>query len=199
MKWKGGKMSGKLEVIAGCMFSGKTEELLRRIERAKIAKRKVLLLKPEIDTRYSKEEVVTHYGRSYPCRRIPLDITLETLKEALGSELDEAEVVGFDEAHFFAPTFVEVCTSLADQGKRVIVAGLDLDFRGEPFGCMPQLLALADEVLKLTAICVKCGKPATRTQRLINGKPAPRKAPVVVVGGLDIYEARCRDCWEAPK
>ena len=197
MKWKGSRMSGKLEVIAGCMFSGKTEELLRRVERAKIAKRKVLLLKPEIDTRYSKEEVVTHYGRSYPCHRIPLDPTLKTLRRILGAELDETEVIGFDEVHFFAPAFVELCKSLVGQGKRVIVAGLDLNFRGEPFGSMPQLLCLADEATKLQAICVKCGKPATRTQRLVDGKPIT-SGPEIQIGGRESYEARCLDCWVGP-
>ncbi len=190
-------MAGQLEVITGCMFSGKTEELLRRVERAKIAKRKVLLLKPEIDTRYSKKEVVTHYGRSYPCLRIPLDVTLETLRKILGFKLDEAEVIGFDEAHFFAPCFVELCKGLVDQGKRVIVSGLDLNFRGEPFGSMPQLLCLADEVIKLQAICVKCGRPATRTQRLIDGEPVT-SGPEVQIGGRESYEARCLDCWVGP-
>jgi len=191
-------MKGRLEVITGCMFCGKTEELLRRIERARIAKKKVLVLKPEIDTRYSEEEVVTHYGRSFPCHRIPLDVTITTLEQQLGNILKEAEVIGFDEAHFFSSHFTELCEALVEQGKRVIVAGLDLDFRGKPFGRMPQLLALADEVIKLQAVCVKCGAPATRTQRLIDGKPAPRNAPVVVVGGLDMYEARCRECWVPP-
>jgi len=190
-------MAGKLEVITGCMFAGKTEELLRRVERARIAKKHVLLAKPSLDTRYSKEEVVTHYGRSLPCLRLPVRLTLEELERAAGEELTQAEVVAFDEAHFFGPEFPALCESLVARGKRVIVAGLDLNFRGEPFGPMPELLALADEVLKLQAVCVVCGRPATRSQRLIDGKPA-REGPEILIGGLESYEARCRDCFVPP-
>jgi len=190
-------MAGKLEVITGCMFAGKTEELLRRVERARIAKRKVVVLKPVLDTRYSKEEVVTHYGRAFPCRRLPQDITFQGLAELLGEELKNAHVVAFDEAHFFGKGFPTLCEALAEGGKRVIVSGLDLNFRGEPFGPLPELLALADEVTKLQAVCVVCGRPATRSQRLVNGKPA-REGPEILIGGLESYEARCRECFVPP-
>lgn len=190
-------MAGKLEVITGCMFAGKTEELLRRVERARIAKKRVLLFKPALDTRYSAKEVVTHYGRALPCFRLPTRLTLEELERRMGEDLGKADVVAFDEAHFFGPEFPKVCEALVGHGKRVIVAGLDLNFRGEPFGPMPELLALADEVLKLQAVCVVCGKPATRSQRLIDGKPA-REGPEILVGGLESYEARCRNCFVPP-
>jgi thymidine kinase len=190
-------MPGKLEVITGCMFAGKTEELLRRVERARIAKKKVLLCKPSLDTRYSEVEVVTHYGRSLPCLRLPAEVTLGELMRLAAGELEGADVVAFDEAHFFGPEFPELCEALVGQGKRVIVAGLDLNFRGEPFGPMPVLLALADEVTKLQAVCVVCGKPATRTQRLVDGKPA-KGGPEILIGGLESYEARCRDCFVPP-
>ena len=190
-------MLGKLEVITGCMFAGKTEELLRRVERARIAKKQVLLCKPSLDTRYSEVEVVTHYGRSLPCLRLPTDVTLTELARLAGGELEGADVVAFDEAHFFGPGFPELCEALVGQGKRVIVAGLDLNFRAEPFGPMPVLLALADEVTKLQAVCVVCGKPATRTQRLVDGKPA-KGGPEILIGGLESYEARCRDCFVPP-
>jgi len=193
-----GGMPGKLEVITGCMFAGKTEELLRRVERARIAKKHVLLLKPSLDTRYSAEEIVTHYGRSLPCHRLPPKISLEGLERLVGDELAAADVVAFDEAHFFDRGFPALCEALVSRGKRVIVAGLDLNFRGEPFGPMPELLALADEVLKLQAVCVVCGKPATRSQRLIDGKPA-REGPEILIGGLESYEARCRDCFVPPR
>ncbi|HAF71491.1 MAG: Thymidine kinase [Acetothermia bacterium 64_32] len=191
-------MAGKLEVITGCMFAGKTEELLRRVERARIAKKNVLLFKPSLDTRYSQKEVVTHYGRALPCSRLPTEISWETLLELVPEgQLEGADVLAFDEAHFFGKGFPALCEGLASRGKRVIVAGLDLNFRGEPFGPMPELLALADEVLKLTAVCVVCGRPATRSQRLIDGRPA-REGPEILIGGLESYEARCRDCFVPP-
>jgi len=191
-------MAGRLEAITGCMFSGKTEELLRRVERSRIAKKEVLLLKPALDTRYSAHEVVTHYGRALPCHRLPTDVTLETMAGHLGEDLKRAEVVAFDEAHFFGEEFPSLCEALVEQGKRVIVAGLDLNFRGEPFGPMPKLLALADEVVKLQAVCVVCGRPATRSQRLVDGKPA-REGPEILIGGLESYEARCRECFVPPR
>lgn len=191
-------MPGKLEVITGCMFAGKTEELLRRVERARIAKKEVLLCKPSLDTRYSEEEVVTHYGRSLPCLRLPPDLSLGDLERLAREGLEKADVVAFDEAHFFGPDFPRICEELVARGKRVIVAGLDLNFRAEPFGPMPELMALADEVAKLQAVCVVCGKPATRTQRLVDGKPA-RGGPEILIGGLESYEARCRDCFVPPR
>lgn len=192
-------MAGKLEVITGCMFAGKTEELLRRVERALIARKRVLLFKPHLDTRYSEREVVTHYGRALPCRRLPTDISWTPFLELVTDHgLGDTDVLAFDEAHFFGEGFPALCEALVARGKRVIVAGLDLNFRGEPFGPMPELLALADEVTKLQAVCVVCGGPATRTQRLINGEPA-REGPEILIGGLESYEARCRGCFVPPR
>lgn len=192
------RMAGRLEVITGPMFAGKTEELLRRVERARIAKKSVLLFKPEIDVRYAKEAVVTHNGRSLPCLLLPLTVSwsrfLEVVPEA---HFRNTEVFAFDEAHFFGPEFPHLCESLVAQGKRVIVAGLDLNFRGEPFGPMPILLALADEVVKLSAVCTVCGAPATRSQRLVDGKPATA-GPEILIGGLESYEPRCRDHFLSP-
>ena len=192
-------MAGKLEVITGCMFAGKTEELLRRVERARIAKKHVLLFKPALDTRYSEKEVVTHYGRAFPCRRLPKEISWQRFSALIKDhELRATDVFAFDEAHFFGEEFPSLCEALVEQGKRVIVAGLDLNFRGEPFGSMPELLALADEVVKLQAVCVVCGRPATRSQRLVDGKPA-REGPEILIGGLESYEARCRECFVPPR
>lgn len=191
-------MAGRLEVITGPMFAGKTEELLRRVERARIARKKVLLFKPEIDVRYSATEVVTHNGRHLPC--IPLPVSLDEggfFARVPPEQFQAAEVFAFDEAHFFGPSFPGICEALVAQGKRVIVAGLDLNFRAEPFGPMPALLALADEVLKLAAVCTICGAPATRTQRLVGGKPA-LAGPEVLIGGLETYEPRCREHFVRP-
>lgn len=191
-------MKGRLEVITGPMFAGKTEELLRRAERARIAKKRVLLFKPEIDVRYSLTEIVTHNGRRFPCYLLPTTVDKRTFYARVpAQELETSEVLAFDEAHFFGPAFPDLCESLVQLGKRVIVAGLDLNFRGEPFGIMPILLALADEVLKLTAVCTVCGNPATRSQRLIDGKPVT-DGPEVLIGGLESYEPRCRDHFFAP-
>ncbi len=188
-------MAGRLEVITGCMFSGKTEELWRRITRATIAKQKVLVFKPKIDTRYSCNEIVTHYGLKFSCFPLPSDLSFEIFITCY-PEITAIQVVAFDEAQFFGSNFPDLCEKLVEMEKQVIVAGLDLDFKGEPFGPMPILMAKADEVSKLNAVCQRCGKPATRTQRLIDGKPASRNAPVIMIGGQDVYEARCRDCWE---
>ena len=184
-------------MITGCMFAGKTEELLRRVERARIARKQVLLFKPALDNRYSEEEVVTHYGRSLPCLRLPQGVSLADIREAAPGELERAEVIAFDEAHFFGHGFPRVCEELVGLGKRVIVAGLDLNWRGEPFGPMPELLALADDVTKLHAVCVVCGAPATRSQRLLDGAPA-REGPDILIGGLESYEARCREHFVPP-
>ncbi len=191
-------MAGRLEVITGCMFSGKTEELIRRLERVRIARGKILLFKPTIDDRYSTEAVVTHYGREFAAYLLPPgEETVEKLTEIAGSHaLAESTVVAFDEGNFFSERFPDLCEQLVEMGKRVIVAGLDLTFAGKPFGPMPTLMALADEVVKLHAVCVKCGAPATRSQRLINGRPAPPSDTVIKVGGSEVYEARCRDCYE---
>ena len=191
-------MVGRLEVITGCMFSGKTEELIRRLERVRIARGKILLFKPTIDNRYSETAVVTHYGREFPAHLLPPgEETLKQLLEIAGEEaLAESTVIAFDEGNFFSDRFPGLCEELVEMGKRVIVAGLDLTFAGEPFGPMPTLMALADQVDKLHAVCVKCGAPATRSQRLIDGRPAPPDDVVIKIGGQEVYEARCRNCYE---
>lgn len=193
------KKVGRIEAIVGCMFSGKTEELLRRLKRAEYARQRFLLLKPTIDTRYSEECVVTHSGQTQKAYRIPIDVTLKDLKARF--PIEDIAVIGFDEAQFFdKDSFPELVRDLAfKEGKRVIISGLDLDFKGDPFGPIPFILALADEVVKLTAVCVICGNPANRTQRLINGKPAPRNSPVIVIGGSELYQPRCPSCWEVPE
>ncbi len=180
------KETGWIEVIAGCMFSGKTEELIRRLRRAKIAKQKVQIFKPRIDTRYSISDIVSHSEQSLP------SILIDDINEVLNYS-KEAEVIGIDEAQFFSNDIVSVCNKLADQGKRVIVAGLDQDYRGIPFEPMPQLLAISEYITKTLAICVVCGNPADKTQRKTT------TAERVVVGAADIYEARCRKCHYIPQ
>jgi len=177
---------GWIEVIAGCMFSGKTEEMIRRVRRAEIAKQKVRVVKPKIDNRHDKADIVSHSGVKFAafCTDHPEWI--------LSEPINGVHVVAIDEAQFFADSIVGIVERLARLGKRVIVAGLDLDFRGEPFGSMPTLLARADKVDKLAAICTQCGGEATRTQRIVNGKPARYSDPVVLVGAHDYYQARCR-------
>jgi thymidine kinase len=177
---------GRVELICGSMFSGKTEELIRRIRRAVIARQQVQVYKPAIDTRYHEERVTSHNGLDFRARPI------SSAKGILTDLAPETTVVAIDEVQFFDPEIVYVCETLADQGKRVICAGLDTDFRGVPFGPMPDLMARAEEVNKLHAICVVCGEDANRTQRLINGEPAAFDDPVVLVGAAEVYEARCR-------
>lgn len=180
------RSTGWIEVIVGCMFSGKTEELIRRIRRAEIAKQTVAIFKPRIDKRYSSDHIVSHSDAKM------LSTVVNDADEIL--ELAKgAQVVGIDEGQFFKVNLVDVCEELANQGKRVIVAGLDQDFRGKPFEPMPQLLAIGEYITKTLAICVVCGNPADRTQR--KTKAVER----VVVGATDIYEARCRKCFEAPE
>jgi len=184
---------GSVEVICGSMFSGKTEEMIRRLRRAKIAKQKVQVFKPNIDTRYNLEKVTSHAGMDF-------EATPVSSSEDILHNLDpDTEVVGIDEAQFFDAGIERVVEQLADRGMRVIVNGLDLNFRGEPFGSMPILLAKADKVDKLQAICMVCGQPASRTQRLVNGKPAKYDDPVVIVGAAELYEARCRRHHEVPR
>jgi thymidine kinase len=177
---------GRVELICGSMFSGKTEELIRRIRRAEIARQQVQVYKPAIDTRYHEEEVTSHNGLGFKARPV------SSARAILTDLASDTTVVAIDEVQFFDPDVVYVCETLADQGKRVICAGLDTDFRGVPFGPMPDLMARAEEVDKLHAICVVCGGDASRTQRLINGKPAAFDDPVVLVGAAEVYEARCR-------
>lgn len=185
---------GWLEVICGCMFAGKTEELIRRINVLSYAKKKIVIFKPRIDNRYSEKQIVSHSGTSIDC--IVVDKAVDILDYV--SKDQEIDVVAIDEVQFLDKDIVEICDYLADQGKRVMVAGLDKDFRGEPFGVMPELLTRAEFVTKLTAVCAKCGAPATRTQRLINGEPASFDDPIVLVGATDHYEPRCRHCHSVP-
>ncbi|MBZ4664141.1 MAG: tdk [Caloramator sp.] len=189
----GPKDHGYIEVIVGPMYSGKSEELIRRIKRAKIAKQNVLVFKPIIDNRYSKTCVVSHTGIKEEA------ICIQNPEDILNYVKDTTDVVAIDEVQFFDERVVDVCKKLADKGKRVICAGLDMDFRGEPFGPIPRLLAIAEFVDKIQAICVVCGNPATRTQRLINGKPAKYSDPIILVGATEAYEARCRKCHIVPK
>lgn len=183
---------GWLEVICGCMFAGKTEELIRRIHVLSYAKKNIIVFKPKIDNRYSQEEIVSHAGTHISC------IVVDKGQDILKYVQDDTEVVAIDEVQFFDRDIIDVCEYLADKGLRVMVAGLDKDFRGEPFGVMPELLTRAEFVTKLTAVCAKCGAPATRTQRLLNGEPAPFEQPVVFIGAEDHYEPRCRHCHEIP-
>lgn len=187
------KNKGWIEVIAGPMFAGKSEELLRRIRRLDYAKQKYVVFKPAIDTRYSKGELVSHIKNK--SKAIPIKKAHE-IYEHISYNTD---VVVVDEAQFLDIELVEICEKLANEGRRVIVAGLDMDFRGEPFEVMGQLLSKAEDVTKLTAICMKCGAPATRSQRIINGKPARYDDPIVVVGAEEAYEPRCRHCHEVKK
>lgn len=175
--------AGWIEVITGCMFSGKTEELLRRIRRAQIARQRVVVFKPRLDVRYAEDAVVSHNDARIPCVAVA---TVADIRLGVG----DADVVGIDEAQFFDDDLPRVCSRLATSGKRVIVAGLDMDFRGIPFGPMPTILAIAEKVEKLSAICSRCGAPAAYTQRLTAA------AEQVVVGAADVYEARCRLCHE---
>lgn len=184
---------GWIELVCGSMFSGKTEELLRRIRRAEIARKKVQLFKPTIDNRYGIVRVASHDGIGREDAIVVCDA------EDILRRLDpDTEVVAVDEIQFFDAAIADVCDHLADRGLRIIAAGLDQDFRGEPFGPMPLLLARAERVDKLHAICVTCGASASRTQRLIDGRPARYDDPVIFVGGSESYEARCRNCHEVP-
>ena len=175
---------GWIEVIVGPMFSGKSEELIRRLRRAEIARQRVQIFKPVIDQRYTVNGIVSHSG---------LEISSDLVKDAseiLTKVEPRTEVIGIDEAQFLGEALVEVCTKLADMGKRVMVSGLDTDFMGRPFEPMPRLLAVAEEITKLLAICVRCGNPAVNTQRLVASED------LIVVGAAGMYEARCRRCFE---
>jgi thymidine kinase len=183
---------GSIEMICGSMFSGKTEELIRRARRAQIAKQKVQVFKPALDDRYEVEKLASHDGGSFDA------VSVGDSSDILRLVEPDTDVVIIDEMQFFDSPIADVCDLLADQGKRVIVAGLDRNFRGEPFGPVPVLMAQADVVDKLHAICVVCGAPATRTQRLIDGQPAPYDEPIILVGARESYQARCRRCHEVP-
>jgi thymidine kinase len=183
-----------MEVIAGSMFSGKTEELLRRVRRATIARKRVQVFKSHLDDRYAGLWAVSsHDRRTFDAT--PVDSSSQILLR-----LDPmAQVIAIDEVQFLDAGIVRVVSSLAERGRRVIMAGIDTDFRGEPFGPMPQLMAMAEVVDKLHAICVLCGSPASRTQRLIEGQPASYDSPTIMVGAADSYEARCRACHQVPR
>jgi len=184
---------GKLEVICGSMFSGKSEELIRRLRRSIIAKKKTVVFRPTLDTRGLSDCVASHNGATL--QAIPIDSPL-SLREALTGDI---EVIGIDEAQFFSHELIDVVFSLVDEGKTVIVAGLNLDFRAIPFGPMPTLMAVADTVTKLSAVCIICGDEAYFSQRIVNGKPAKYDDPLVKVGAQETYQARCRSCYVIDK
>ncbi len=177
--------TGWIEAICGCMFSGKTEELIRRVRRAHIAKQKVIVFKPQIDTRYSSDHIVSHSEQTHD------SVSVKDAKNIL-EMVEDYHVVGIDEAQFFSQDIVDICDTLADKGKRVIIAGLDQDYRGKPFEPVPQLLAIAEYITKTLAICMVCGNPADRTQRISESQER------VLVGAKDHYEARCRKCFKPP-
>jgi thymidine kinase len=181
-----GKPSGWIEVICGSMFSGKTEELIRRLRRAQIAKQNVAIFKPKIDIRYNADHIVSHNQQKIPS--IAVEHAEDILKKA-----GDARVLGIDEAQFFDNSLVDVCKKLANAGRRVIVAGLDKDYRGEPFEPIPQMLCEAEYITKTLAICIQCGNPASYTQRI---SPSSER---VLLGATDLYEARCRNCFEPPE
>jgi len=184
---------GSIEVITGSMFCGKTDELIRRLRRATIARQKVKVFKPVIDNRYAEQKVTSHAGSDFDA------IPISGAEEILNHLETDTTVVAIDEAQFFDLHIVEIVQKLANRGLRVIAAGLDTDFRGEPFGPMPVLMAQAERVDKLHAICMVCGEAASRTQRLVNGKPAHYHDPVVIVGAAEMYEARCRQHHIVPR
>ncbi len=185
-------LSGRVEVICGSMFSGKTEELIRRVRRLIIARQQVQVFKPAIDTRYSIQRVTSHNGQDFEAYAVG------GAQGILDQLADDTTVVAIDEAQFFDPAIARVVELLSARGMRVIVAGLDMDFRGEPFGSMPVLLSRADDVQKLHAICMVCGEDASRTQRLVDGQPARYDDPVIMVGAAEAYEARCRKHHDVP-
>jgi thymidine kinase len=184
------RKSGWIEVICGSMFSGKSEELIRRVKRTQYAKQHVHVYKPAIDNRYSEENVVSHNGTSVVARPV------SSSRDIISQVTADVDVVAIDEVQFFDDKVVEVVQILANQGHRVIVAGLDQDFKGEPFGPVPHLMAIAEHVTKLQAVCATCGSPASRTQRLINGSPASYDDPIILVGASESYEPRCRHCHD---
>ena len=181
---------GYIEMVVGPMYSGKSEELIRRLTRAKIAKQDVIVFKPSIDDRYSAADVVSHSGIALQAVAVN---KLDTIWDFI---TEDTQVAGFDEVQFFEQGIVDIVIKLADMAIRVICAGLDMDFKAVPFGVIPELLARAEFVDKLQAVCVKCGDPATRTQRIIDEKPARYDDPVILVGATESYEARCRKCHQ---
>ena len=189
-----GTRAGRIEVIAGVMFSGKSEELIRRVRRAVIAKKHVQVFKSHLDARYAGlYSISTHDGGIVEAE--PIDSS----DEIMSRRRPETQVLAVDEVQFLDDGIVSVANTLADQGVRIVLAGIDMDFRGLPFGPMPALLAIAEIVDKLQAICVVCGEPASRNQRLVNGRPALWDSPTIMVGGRESYEARCRQCHRVPR
>ncbi|MBK9944094.1 MAG: thymidine kinase [Kouleothrix sp.] len=185
---------GRIEIICGCMYSGKTEELIRRLHHVQIARQHLQAFTPRRDTRYAAGNLVSHNGVRIEAQPV------ESIRELFDYLRAEVQVVAIDELHFLddpPDMIVQAAQALADRGLRVIIAGLDQDYRATPFPAMSRLLAVAEQIDKLYAICVRCGAYATRSQRLLDGRPAPFDAPTIVVGGLDLYEARCRQCFEA--
>ena len=178
---------GRIEFVTGPMFSGKSEELIRRLKRARIARQRVACYKPDIDLRYHRTSIASHSSQTHEAETVA---NVERLRERLHEQLEEIDVVGIDEAQFFDETLLKLVMELVHMGKRVVMAGLDTTFTGEPFGAIPQFLAIADEVLKLSAVCMVCGQPAIHTQRLGSSQE------LVVVGAAGVYEARCRRCFE---
>jgi thymidine kinase len=183
---------GWIEVISGPMFSGKSEELIRRVKRLEYAKKDVLVFKPMIDNRYALDEVVSHAKRSTK------SINIQASKDIFDHVSENTYAIAVDEVQFLDEGIIEVAQALAKRGMRVILAGLDTDFRGEPFMVVAKLLSMAEYIQKLAAICVVCGEPATRTQRIISGKPAYYEDPIIKVGASESYEARCRHCHQVP-
>ncbi len=186
------RRAGSIEVICGSMFSGKTEELIRRVRRAQIARQRVQVFKHSLDDRYAVQAITSHNGARVEA------VPVSSSPEVAGRVGAGTDVVAVDEVQFLDPGIAGVAFSLAEKGVRVILTGLDTDFRGEPFGPMPQLLATAEEVTKLAAICMVCGASASRTQRLVEGRPANYDDPVILIGAREAYEARCRHCHEVP-
>lgn len=184
---------GWVEVICGCMFSGKTKELIRRVHRAQIARQKVQVFQHSLDERYGRRRIASHSGAYVEAS------TIQRSADILALLQPDTEVVAIDEVQFFDPGVCDVAIGLADEGLRVVAAGLDMDFRGEPFGPMAALMARSDLLDKLQAICVVCGAPAGRTQRLVDGQPAWYEDPIIMVGASDVYEARCRSCHQVPR
>ena len=180
------EQTGRIEVITGPMFSGKSEELIRRLKRAQIAKRRVTCFKPDLDIRYHRTAIASHSAQTLDALTVS---NVEELKAVLMPMIDEVEVIGIDEAQFFDPGLVSLANELVHLGKRVTIAGLDTTFTGEPFPPMPELMAISDEVLKLSAVCMQCGAPAIHTQRLGSSQT------LVLVGAAGVYEARCRACF----
>ncbi len=185
---------GSLELICGPMFSGKSEELIRRMRRAQIAKQNVMVFKPKLDTRRGVDKVTSHNGNHIEAT--PVEHAEQILTHVTDTQI---QVVGIDEVQFFPHAIIPVVCHLVDAGKRVLVAGLDLDFRGIPFGPIPVLLAIADQVTKLQAICTQCGKDAHYTQRLVNNNPARFDDPIFQLGAEEAYQARCRNCYSIDK